>query len=179
MASQIAPLTLEALNVLDKAGFVAALADIAEHAPWMAAAVFTRRPFDCVNSLATAFEEVIDAADEKRQQALIRAHPDLAGRAAIAGDISATSRREQAGAGLDRLTPGEYARFQRFNDRYRDRFGFPFILAIRGLDKQSILAAFEQRLLHDEEAEFATALTQVKRIVRLRLQDRVRVETAD
>ena len=118
-------------------------------------------------------EAAIEAADPKRQRALLLAHPDLAGRAAIAGDLTDDSRREQAGAGLDRLTPAEFARFTALNDEYRRRFGIPFIFAVRGATKHDILKAFERRLRNSEEVEFATALGQVGRIVSFRLEDRV------
>ena len=113
------------------------------------------------------------AASRERQLALLHAHPDLAGRATVAGHIAEESRREQAGAGLDRLTAGEFAWFQDLNARYRERFGFPFIHAVKGATKDAILAAFETRIDNDAEAERATALASVERIFRFRIEDRV------
>jgi 2-oxo-4-hydroxy-4-carboxy-5-ureidoimidazoline decarboxylase len=113
----------------------------------------------------------------ERQLALIRAHPDLAAPrghpAAIAGELTAASSREQASAGLDRLTPEEYRRFHALNDAYRARFGFPFIIAVRENTKESILRSFEARLANDRDAEVATALGEIGKIVRLRLADAV------
>ena len=107
------------------------------------------------------------------QLVLIRAHPDLAGKAAIAGDLTDDSTREQAGAGLASLSPAEFARFTALNDAYRARFDFPFIFAVKGATKQQILAAFEARLQHDQTQEFRTALGQIARIFRFRIEDRV------
>src|SRR5262249_51796212 len=141
--------------------------------PWVAAEAWERRPFDDVEALGAAFRAVIGLATHERQLELIRAHPDLAGRAAIAGDLTDASTREQAGAGLDRLTPGQFERFQRLTDAYRERFGFPFVICVRGLDAEAILEAFERRLKHDRETERATALHEIGRIVQLRLDDLV------
>jgi 2-oxo-4-hydroxy-4-carboxy-5-ureidoimidazoline decarboxylase len=117
--------------------------------------------------------DTMRGATRERQLALIRAHPDLAGRAAIAGELTAASSAEQASAGLDRCTPEEFARFQELNDSYKGRFGFPFILAIKGRTRAGILAAFEQRLDNTPAAEFEEALRQIARIARLRLEDLV------
>jgi 2-oxo-4-hydroxy-4-carboxy-5-ureidoimidazoline decarboxylase len=124
--------------------------------------------------MAAAFADAIAKAAPQEQLALLDAHPDLAGRAAVAGELTAESRGEQAGAGLDRLTAAEFARFTDLNDRYRARFGFPFILAVKGADKHTILAAFEARIGNDRDTELRTALEQVARIVRFRIDDRVR-----
>lgn len=113
----------------------------------------------------------IDRAGRDVKLALIRAHPDLAGKAALAGEITAESTSEQKGAGLDRLTSEEFERFHVLNDAYKARFGFPFILAVRGHDKHSILASFERRLGHDIEDEIAEALAQIARIGEFRLND--------
>ena len=101
----------------------------------------------------------------------MRAHPDLAGKAAVAGELSSTAAREQASAGLDRLTPDEHARFIELNTAYRERFGFPFVICVRDNTRDSILAAFEERLGHGRDEELATALGQVVRIAELRLED--------
>lgn len=155
------------------AEFVAAFGDIAEASPWIAKDASGRRPFRSRAAMVAAFAEVIGSAGAERQLALLRAHPDLAGRAAIAGDLAPESRLEQAGAGLDRLTAAEFARFTELNERYRARFGFPFILAVRGATKDRILASFARRIGSDAATELATALDQVRTIVRFRIEDRV------
>ena len=168
-----APVSLAALNAMDEAEFVAAFGGIAEHAPWVAEAAAGRRPFADRAAMIAAFQASIGEAPAEAQRALLDAHPDLAGRAAIAGDLTEDSRREQAGAGLDRLTAEEFARFTALNAAYRARFGIPFIFAVRGADKHRILAAFEARIGNAADVEFATALEQVCRIVAFRLEDRV------
>jgi 2-oxo-4-hydroxy-4-carboxy-5-ureidoimidazoline decarboxylase len=117
--------------------------------------------------------EAVEAAGEARQLVLIRAHPDLAGKAARAGALSAESSREQTGAALDRLSDAEFERFHRLNEGYRARFGFPFIICVRDHTKASILAAFEARLVNDRGAEIAEALRNIARIAELRLVDAV------
>jgi len=164
---------LDELNALDRDGFVAALGSVAEHSPWVVAETWPHHPFASVETLGDALRATMLAAPTDRQLALIRAHPDLAGRAAIAGDLTAASTREQASAGLDRLTPAEYQRFHHLNDAYKDRFGFPFIICVREHTKQSILESFEARLHHEPAAEVATAIDQIGRIVRLRVLDLV------
>lgn len=167
------PLPLAAVNALPAEAFVAAFGDVAEHSPWVAEAAARRRPYADRAAMVAAFAAALDAAGADAQFALLDAHPDLAGRAAIAGDIAADSRREQAGAGLDRLTAAEFARFTDLNDRYRMRFCHPFILAVKGATKEDILAAFAARIGNDAATERATALGEVKRIFRFRLEDRV------
>lgn len=153
--------------------FVARFSDVAEHAPWVAERAQTRRPFASVEAMSAAFQTVVREAPGAERLRLIRAHPDLAGRAAIAGDLAEASRKEQAGAGLDRLTPEEFARFTDLNARYRSRFGIPFIFAVKGATKHQILASFAERLGNDRDTEHATALEQVCRIIGFRIADRV------
>lgn len=167
------PSTLAAVNALDAAGFVAAFGDIAEHSPWVAERAAARRPFADHAALVAAFTAAVRDADRDTQARLIGAHPDLAGKAARAGALAEESRREQRGAGLDTLSDAEFARFTWLNDSYRAKFGFPFIFAVRGATKDMILAAFEARIGNDADTEFATALEQVTRIIRFRLEDRV------
>jgi 2-oxo-4-hydroxy-4-carboxy-5-ureidoimidazoline decarboxylase len=167
------PISLAAINAMTAAEFVAVFGGIAEHSPWVAEAAAARRPFASRAAMVAAFQDAIGEAGGEAQAALLRAHPDLAGRAAIAGDLTDDSRREQAGAGLDRLTAEEFARFTVLNTGYRERFGIPFIFAVRGADKHRILAAFEARIGNAADVEFATALEQVCRIVAFRLEDRV------
>jgi 2-oxo-4-hydroxy-4-carboxy-5-ureidoimidazoline decarboxylase len=168
------PLSLEAVNAMDEAAFVAAFGDIAEHAPWVATEAAASRPFATREAMVDAFAAAIADADPDRQRALLLGHPDLAGRAAIAGDMTADSRREQTGAGLDALTPEEFARFTEMNAAYRQRHGIPFILAVRRATRADILAAYENRLGNRPEAEFGHAVEQVQRIVQFRIEDRVR-----
>jgi len=167
------PLSLAEVNELDASAFADTFGDVAEHSPWVAEAAASSRPFSSREALIEAFAAAILSADAQSQRALILAHPDLAGKAAVAGDVTADSAREQAGAGLGALTPDEFATFSRANADYRERFGFPFILAVRNASKHDILAAFERRLPNTQDAEFAEALAQICRIVRFRLEDRV------
>jgi OHCU decarboxylase len=162
--------TLSLLNSSSREAFVAALADIFEHSPWVAERIADRRPFASVADLHAAMSAAMRAEGRVAQLALIRAHPQLAGKAAIAGELTVSSRGEQQGAGLDRCTPEEFADITRLNDAYFARFGFPFILAVKGHTRQSILAAMRERLPRAPEAEFEEALVQIERIAGFRLQ---------
>lgn len=160
-------------STLSRQAFVARFGGIYEHSPWIAEAVWGETGpgtgCDTVAGLAKAMADVLAAAPHEAKRALIRAHPDLAGKAAVAGELTADSANEQAGAGLDRCTPEEFASFQHLNAAYKAKFGFPFIIAVRGLGRAEILAAFERRLGNDAEVEFETALGEINRIARLRL----------
>lgn len=162
-------ISLAEVNAMAAPDFIARFGDVAEHAPWVAERAETRRPFASVEAMLAAFQAVVREASEAERLRLIRAHPDLAGRAAMAEG----SRKEQAGAGLDRLTPEEFARFTDLNSRYRSRFGIPFVFAVKGAAKHQILASFAVRLGNDRETEHATALEQVCRIIGFRIADRV------
>ena len=164
-------LTIDALNSLDDAGLEGRLGHVFEHAPWVARRAGTRRPFASRDALHLAMLDVIATASDAEQLALLCGHPDLAGKAAIAGDLTADSRREQQSAGLDRLTAVEYETFHALNRRYREKFGFPFILAVKGKSKQDILAAFAARVERDGAAERREAIEQVGRIAALRPAD--------
>ena len=169
-------MNLQNLNSLSEAEFVSVLGGIFEHSPWVAEAVAGGRPFASVSALHQAMVQVVENASVTKQLALIRAHPDLAGKAARAGNLTDASTSEQKGAGLDRLDDTEYERFHRLNDAYKQRFDFPFILAVRGFDgkghdKYSILASFETRLQNTPEQEISEALRQIARIAELRLGD--------
>ena len=168
------PITLEAVNAMNPADFIAAFGDIAEHSPWVAVRAAEARPFAGKRDMIEAFSDEVREAGPAEKLKLLQAHPDLAGKAAVAGDVAEESRREQAGAGLDRLTPEEFARFTELNDAYTAKFGFPFILAVRGADKQTILAAFAERIERDPQAELAMALSEVTRIIAFRLEDRIK-----
>jgi OHCU decarboxylase len=165
------PLTIATINSLDADGFEARLGHVCEHAPWVARGAAEHRPFRSREDLHRAMLAVIAHAREADQLALLRNHPELAGKAAIAGDLTADSKKEQGGAGLDRLTAAEYERFHSLNRAYTERFGFPFILAVKGKTKDEILAAFAARVDNDRAAEFRTALDQVGRIIGFRLAD--------
>ncbi len=166
------PLSLQVVNEMPADMFVAAFGDVAEHSPWVAEAAERVRPYADRRDMIGAFLDTILDADDAQRLALVRAHPDLAGRARLA-DLAADSRKEQEGAGLDQLSPEELDRFTRLNDAYRTAFGFPFIFAVKGADKHQILAAFEARLLNEPEHELATAIRQVGNIIRFRLEERV------
>lgn len=159
---------------MDRARFVAAFGGVYEHSPWIAEAAFERglpADADSAAGLHRALTAVLREASEERKRALINAHPDLAGRLAMAGRLTADSSKEQASAGLDQLTDDERARFTALNDAYKARFGFPFVMAVKGRSKEEIMAAFERRLQHDEASEMRTALEQIERIALLRLED--------
>lgn len=166
-------LRLSDINQMDRDRFVAAVGAVFEDSPWIAERAWDRRPFSSINSLLAAVMAVVDEADEEARLALIRAHPDLAGKAARAGALTEHSAREQGGAGLDRLSDEEYDRFQRLNETYKDRFGFPFIIAVREHTKESILAAFETRLGNGRADEIREALRNIRLIAKYRLQDLV------
>ena len=155
---------------LDRAGFLARYGGVYEHSPWIAGAVWDEgAASDDVEALAGAMAARVEAAGEAAQLALLRAHPDLAGKLAVRGELTADSTSEQAAAGLDRCSPEEFEEFQWLNDAYTARFGFPFILAVKGHDRAAILDAFRRRVGHDPASEFREALDQVHRIARLRL----------
>ncbi|NWN81731.1 MAG: 2-oxo-4-hydroxy-4-carboxy-5-ureidoimidazoline decarboxylase [Halomonas sp.] len=160
---------------LDKTAFVAAYGEIYEHSPWIAELTWDKglsTDHDSPDGLAQAMSEVLSSAPAERQLAVIRAHPDLAGKAAIAGDLTDDSTREQAGAGLDQCTPEEMARFERLNDAYKAKFDFPFVMAVKGNDRHDILRAFETRLENDPAEERRTAVEQINHIARFRLEAR-------
>jgi 2-oxo-4-hydroxy-4-carboxy-5-ureidoimidazoline decarboxylase len=165
----VAP-ALETLNRIGRAEFTRTLGGVFEQSPWVADRAFDRRPFPSLAALHEAMVEAVRRAPRAEQVALIRAHPDLAGQAARAGTMSAASVAEQSSAGLDRLTDEEYARFERLNAAYREKFGFPFVIAVRRHDKHAILAAFEARLRHGLDDEVDAALDQIAEIARLRLE---------
>ena len=163
-------MTPETLAALDHEGFVAAFGEIFEHSPWIAEGAWPRAPFSSFEALHQGMTDVLDAAGPEAAVALVRAHPDLAGKAALAGDIAPESKIEQKASGLSSLTPDEHARFTRLNDAYTAKFGFPFVMAVRKSGKDAILAAFEERLRNDPHAEVARAITEIKTIARLRLE---------
>lgn len=167
------PVTLHEINALDQPAFVARLGALFEDSPWIAAKAWYARPFASRDALHQALCQVMYEASEEQQIALIRAHPDLVGRAALAGTLTAESTGEQAAAGLDRLSPDEIATFSRLNAAYRARFDFPFVICARENKKASILDGFETRLKHSRSEEIRIALGEIAKIARLRLHDAV------
>ncbi len=161
---------IQAISAMDRDGFTATLGPVFEHSPWIAERAWDARPFADPAALLAAMVAAIRAASPEERLALIRAHPDLAGKAARAGAITAELRGEQGGAGLDQLTEAEFARFDRLNHAYREKFGFPFVIAVRGLGKAQILDAFERRLGNDRATEMDTAVEQIAMIGRMRLE---------
>jgi 2-oxo-4-hydroxy-4-carboxy-5-ureidoimidazoline decarboxylase len=158
--------TIDELNTCEQAVFVGVLGGIFEHSPWVAERAWTRRPFANRDQLHAAMAAVVAEARPDEQLALLRAHPDLGARARM----SDASANEQAGAGLDRLSQAEFARLQQLNTAYREKFGHPFLFAVKGSTKHQILEALERRLPQDPGEEFAEALRQVCRIAGFRLQ---------
>jgi OHCU decarboxylase len=156
---------------LERDRFLELFGGVFEHAPWVAEGAFDAGPFHTAEALHGAMVQAMRRAPRARQLALIRGHPDLAGRAAVAGELTAASSAEQASAGLDRCKPAEFERFRALNRTYKEKFGFPFILAVKGRGRAEILVAFEQRLRNSIDAEFDEALNQIAEIARLRLAE--------
>jgi 2-oxo-4-hydroxy-4-carboxy-5-ureidoimidazoline decarboxylase len=161
--------TLAELNALDEARFVDALGGIFEHSAWVAKAVAAHRPFLDVAGLHAAMVNAVTAAPARARLDLIRAHPELAGKAAVSGALTVESTREQAGAGLAHCSPQEFARLHELNDAYNAKFGFPFIVAVKGLDRTAIIEQFARRVQNDPGVEMSEALAQIGRIARFRL----------
>ncbi|MGG7603683.1 allantoate amidohydrolase [Massilia sp. BKSP1R2A-1] len=173
--------TLPDLNSCPPAAFADALRGIYEHSPWIAERAAAYRPFPSLAALRQALQAVVAQASQDEQLALLRAHPELAGKAAIAGELTAESTGEQAASGLDRCSPEEYARLQELNAQYGEKFGFPFILAVkgptgRGLTRSAIIATFARRLENGIDLEMQECLRQVHRIAEIRLNVLLGVE---
>jgi N-carbamoyl-L-amino-acid hydrolase len=170
-------LTLETLNAADEAGFTALLDGVYEHSPWIAARAWAKRPFATLAQLKRGLVEAVRDASREEQLGLIRAHPELAGKAMVSKSLTAESTNEQNKAGLTNCTPEEFATIQKLNADYNAKFGFPFILAVRGprglgLPKAEIIATFARRLAHGPDFEFAEALRNIHRIAEIRLDDK-------
>jgi len=156
----------------DRVAFTDTYGGVYEHSPWVAETAWdqcTGTELDTLDGLTTTMRDIVDSADEARKMVLICAHPDLAGKAAVQNELTAESKSEQQGAGLDQCTTEEFEDFQTLNAAYKHKFGFPFIIAVKGHDRHSILAAFRARTSHDREQEFHTALEQIHRIASFRL----------
>jgi 2-oxo-4-hydroxy-4-carboxy-5-ureidoimidazoline decarboxylase len=164
---------LAALNAADRDAFGSALAGVFENAPWVAERASARRPFATVVDLHRALMAAVTDAGEAEQMAFIRGHPELAGKVARAGAMTAESRQEQGSLGLDRLSEAEFARFERLNADYRARFGMPFIICVRRHTRDSILDNFERRLGNTPQVERAAALQEIAYITRLRLVEAI------
>jgi len=161
-------ITLDALSALPEAAFVDQLGEIFEHSPWVAEAVYPMRPFGSIEALHAAMAAAVARAGVARQLALLNAHPELSQR----GTLTAASTAEQGSKGLNRLDADEAAQFTALNQEYRARFGFPFIIAVRGQkDRAAILSALRARLAHAPAEELDLALGEVAKIGRFRLQD--------
>jgi OHCU decarboxylase len=158
---------------LTREDFVKAFADIYEHSPWVAEKAFDLghgSDIDDVDVLHARMSDILLSADHATQLALINAHPDLAGKAAVQGQLTEASTNEQAGAGIHQCTAEEFARFTELNDAYKAKFAFPFIMAVKGSNRHQILAAFETRIHNSAQTEFACALAEINKIALFRLQ---------
>jgi OHCU decarboxylase len=154
----------------DLAEFVARFGGVYEHSAWVAEQCFDEASgLNDAGKIARIFAASVDRADKATKLALIRAHPDLAGRAAVQGGLTAESSDEQASAGIDQCSAEEFQRFQECNRQYKEKFGFPFIMAVRHSNRHEILAAFERRLHHGREQEFEQAISEIHKIARMRL----------
>ena len=164
------PDTLHTLSYADRAQFVATLGGIFEHSPWVADIAWESRPFSSIDALHAAMVEAVSSASIEAQLALICAHPELAGKEAAAGVLTRESKTEQASAGLDRCTADELARLRTLNKAYREKFGFPFVVAVKQRSKHEILDALASRVGNAREQEFATCLAEIGKIGRFRLE---------
>jgi 2-oxo-4-hydroxy-4-carboxy-5-ureidoimidazoline decarboxylase len=166
-------LTLDRVNELSREEFVKQLGPVFEDSPWVAEAAWDQRPFEDFSALYEDLANAMWEAPRERQMALIRAHPDLAGKAAVAGALTPESASEQASAGLDRLSPEEFEAFTVMNREYREKFGMPMIVCVREHTRESILRSARQRLGNSAEEEVQAALGEILKIARLRLEDLV------
>ncbi len=164
-------MTLSELNQLTRDAFVRVVGPAFEHSPWIAEAAWPQRPFDNRDILRKTLCEVVGNSGTEKQIALIRAHPDLVGRAALVGTLTRASTGEQAAAGLDKLSPEEIRQFEDYNAAYKGKFGFPFVICARLNKKDAILAGFARRMNNSREQEIKTALEEIFRIAELRLTD--------
>lgn len=167
------PYSLDDLNSMDRAAFVAALGAVFEESPWVAEAAWDQRPFADAAGLRAAMTDIVRHVGSERQRALILSHPDLADRASRPANLTAFSQTEQAKAGLNELTEAEAQEQRDLNRAYRERFGFPFIMAVRFSSKQEILAAMRERVANEPEVEFGRALEEIYKIAGFRLDDLV------
>ncbi len=165
--------SLAEINAMPAAQFAAALGDVFEHAPWVGERAAAGRPYPSVLALHAALMRTVEGAPDATRLAFLRGHPELGGKLARAGAMTDASKSEQEGVGLDRLDKEEFARFERLNTAYRERFGFPFIIAVRRHTRASILTEFARRLGNNRDAEMSAALVEIGHITRLRLEAKV------
>lgn len=156
---------------MTKDEFVTTFRDIYEHSPWVPERAYAMDPPRNLEGIAACFAAVVDSATDKEKLALLRAHPDLAGKLGRQEELTASSTKEQQGAGLNACTDEEFEAFSRLNDAYKEKFGFPFILAVKGWHRTDILKEFKRRASGERDQEFNEALAQVHRIARFRLED--------
>ena len=168
------PLSPDEVNALGEDDFVAHFGALFENSPWIVRATWPRRPFASRGDLLAKLTATLRRAPPEKQIALIQAHPDLAGRLARQGRLSSDSTAEQASAGLDRLAPEEMRQFEEYNQKYKEKFGFPFVICARLNEKRAILHAFQKRLQFSREVEIQTALEEIEKIATLRLTSLVR-----
>ena len=157
---------------LSRATFIKTFGVVYEHSPWVAERLYDQGigPSDSDPAIiALLMAKIVDVAGIEQQRMLLRAHPELAGKLAVARSLTAESAAEQSSAQLDQCSAEEFATFQALNQHYHETFGHPFIIAVRGLDRAAILSAFQKRVKHSPDAEFSTALAEVHKIARLRL----------
>ena len=164
-------MNLADINAMQQQEFTSVLADIFEHSPWVAERAWVRRPFRDVAELHQVMVEEVAGGGLEAQLALLRAHPELAGKEAQSGDLTSASESEQAGANLNSLSSEEMAAITRLNAQYMSQFGFPFIIAVRNHDRAGIFSELERRVANELDTERATALEQVAHIARFRLDD--------
>jgi 2-oxo-4-hydroxy-4-carboxy-5-ureidoimidazoline decarboxylase len=160
---------LDNINQISRQDFVQLLGGIFEHSPWVAELAYTQRPFKSGEQLHRVMLEVVRQASAEQHRELLCSHPELAGKEAEAGSLTDDSKREQAGAGLNQCSSEELKRINSFNQAYMRKFAFPFIIAVTGLNKLHIMDAMEKRLNNNVADEFATALGEVEKIARIRL----------
>jgi 2-oxo-4-hydroxy-4-carboxy-5-ureidoimidazoline decarboxylase len=163
-------ITLQEINTLDQPHFIQALAGLFEGPPWIVTEAWHKRPFASQDALYQTLCTIMYEAPVEQQVELLQAHPDLVGRAALAGTLSPSSTDEQAAAGLSQLSPEEIATFTRLNAAYSERFGFPFVICARANKKESILTGFASRLQHNRAQEISIAIAEVAKILQSRLQ---------
>ena len=171
-----APLGNPPANAISEDEFLRIYGNVYEHSAWIAQEAWRSGIHSAeVETVSPALREVIEKAGREAQLKLLRAHPDLAGRLAVRDALTPESASEQSDAGLDRCAPEEFSEFQELNSRYKEKFGFPFILAVRGRSREAILSAFRQRIQNDPATEFREALEQVHRIARLRMEEAAKI----
>ena len=162
-------ITLDLINRMTDSQFIDLLGGIYEHSPWVAKGIISQRPFASVTSLRDGMSAAVKQSDRQRRLTLIRNHPQLAGKEADQGTLTEDSKMEQSSAGLDQCSSDELRTIQSLNHSYLDKFEFPFVIAVRGLNKQQIIAAMQRRLNNDRQTEFETSIEEIIKIAEIRL----------